>query len=115
MFNSFAARSSSSNMPGARSTFTRCIGAIIRPALVKKGDTSWPRSARRAIVSAGAGLLRLGVLFIKLLLLPGRAPERDEAVILSFSILAHFENQRIQLRRHPADSAVLFRQLGALV
>src|ERR1700691_1910103 len=115
MFSSLAARSSSSNMPCARSTLTRWIGAIIRPALVKHRDTSLPRSARRAMVSAGTGLPRLRVLFIKLLFLPGRAPERYEAVILSFFVLAHFENERIQLSRNPTDSAALLGQIGALV
>ena len=53
------------------------------------------------MVSAGAGLLPLRVLFIKLFFLSGRAQERDEVVILSFFVLAHFENERIQPRRNP--------------
>src|SRR5208282_2473482 len=68
MFNSFAARSSSSSMPDARSTFTLRIGPgiIMRPVLVKKRDTSLPWSARRAMASAGMGFRGLRVLFIML-------------------------------------------------
>src|SRR6266849_924856 len=69
MFNSLAARSSSSSMPDARSTFTLRIGPgiIMRPVLVKNRDTSLPWSARRAMASAGIGFRGLRVLFIKLL------------------------------------------------
>src|ERR1019366_1513189 len=68
MFNSLAARSSSSSMPDARSTFTLWIGLgigiIMRPVLVKNRDTSLPWSARRAMDSAGIGFRDLRALFI---------------------------------------------------
>src|SRR6202158_2578933 len=66
MFNSLAALSSSSSMPDARSTFTLCIGPIMRPVFVKNRDTSLPWSARRAMASAETGFRRLRVFFIKL-------------------------------------------------
>jgi len=80
MFNSLAARSNSSSMPDARSTFTLWIGPglIMRPVLVKNRDTSLPWSARRAMASAGIGFRGLRVLFIKFLLLPGGFPESYE-------------------------------------
>src|SRR3981189_3371064 len=100
MFTSFAARSSSSSRPGARSTFTLWIGSIIWPALVKNRETSLPRSARRAIASADNGF-GLRVLFIKLLLLFGGFPEGHEVVMFSFLVLPHLENDRVQLLSHP--------------
>src|SRR5712692_4705863 len=69
MFNSLAARSSSSSMPDARSTFTLRMGPgiIMRPVLVKNRDTSLPWSARRAMASAGIGFRGLRVLFMMIL------------------------------------------------
>src|SRR5713101_1743905 len=71
MFNSLAARSSSSSMPDARSTFTLRMGPgiIMRPELVKNRDTSLPWSARRAMASAGIGFRGLRVLFIMIMIL----------------------------------------------
>src|ERR1700688_4720259 len=69
MFSSFAALSSSSSIGDAKSTLTCWIGPIMWPAFVKKRETSFPLSARRAIVSAATVYFRLRVLFIKLLLL----------------------------------------------
>src|ERR1700674_2527215 len=66
MFNSLAALSSSSSMPDARSTFTLCIGPIMRPVFVKNRDTSLPWSARRAMASVDTGFRDLRVFFIKL-------------------------------------------------
>src|ERR1035438_5648854 len=103
MFNSLAALSSSSSMPEARSTFTLCIGPIIRPLLVKNRDTSFPSSARRAMASADIAFRRLRVFSIKLLLLFGGFPESHEVVVLSFFVLPHFENDGIQLLNHPTD------------
>lgn len=60
----FRRRSSSSNIGEVKSTFTRWIGPIMRPLLVKKRDTSSPRSARRAIASAEGAAFVLRVLFI---------------------------------------------------
>src|ERR1035437_5348191 len=103
MFNSLAARSSSSSMPDARSTFTLCIGPIMRPLLVKNRDTFFPSSARRAMASADTGFRRLRVFCIKLLLLLGGLPESHEVVVLSFFILPHFEYHGVQLLPPPAD------------
>jgi hypothetical protein len=102
-------------MPDARSTFTLCIGPIMRPVLVKNRDTSLPSSARRAMTSADTGFRLLRVFSIELLLLPAGLPESDEVVVLSFFVLSHFENDGIQLLLHPADRPVLFGQLRALV
>src|ERR1700730_1878422 len=115
MFNSLAARSNSSSMPDARSTFTLCIGPIMRPVLVKNRDTTLPWSARRAMVSADTGFRDLRVFFIKLVLLLGGLPGRYEVVVLSFFVLPHFENDGVQLLPHPADRPVLFGQIRALV
>src|ERR1017187_5909975 len=115
MFNSLAALSSSSSMPDARSTFTLCIGPIMRPVLVKNRDTSRPSSARRAMASADTGFRRLRVFSIKLLLLLCGLPESDEVVILSFFVFPHFENDGVQLLSHPADRPVLFGKIRALV
>src|ERR1700674_2323334 len=95
MFNSLAALSSSSSMPAARSTFTLCIGPIMRPALVKNRDTSFPSSARRAMASADTGFRGLRVFCIKLLLLFSGPPERHEVVVLSLFVLAHFEDDGV--------------------
>src|SRR6266849_10437110 len=71
MSNSLAARSNSSSMPDARSTFTLHIepgiGVIMRPALVKNRDTPLPWSARRAMASAGIDFRGLRVLFMMIL------------------------------------------------
>src|SRR5258706_9231332 len=117
MFNSSAARSSSSSMPDARSTFTLRIepGIIIRPALVKNRDTSLPWSARRAMASADIGFRGLRVLFIKFLLLSRGFPQSDEAVIFSFLVLPHLKNNGVQLPSHPADRPVLLGTIRALV
>src|ERR1022692_1820439 len=111
MVNSLAARSSSSSMPEARSTFTLWIGPIIWPVLVKNRDTSLPWSARRAMVSADTGFRGLRVLFIKLLLLRGSFPESHEVVIVSFLVLPHFKNDGVQLFSDPTDRAVLLRPI----
>src|ERR1700737_2925507 len=98
MFKSLAALSSSSSMPDARSTFTLCIGPIMRPLLVKNRETSLPSSARRAMASPDNGFRRLRVFCIKLPLLLGGLPESGEVVVLSFVVLPHFENDGVQLR-----------------
>src|SRR5271157_2184772 len=119
MFNSLAARSNSSSMPDARSTFTLWIGpgigVIMRPVLVKKRDTSLPWSARRAMASAGIGFRGLRVLFIKFLLLLGGFPESHEVVIVSFLVLPDLKNNGVQLLSHPADRPVLLGPIRALV
>src|SRR5262249_3757457 len=79
MFNSRAALSNSSSIGDAKSTFTRWIGPIICPAFVKKRETSFPWSARRAIDSADIRLFCLRVLFIQLLLLRSCLPQCHEA------------------------------------
>src|ERR1700677_4878062 len=115
MFSSLAALSSSSSIPDARSTFTLCIGPIIRPLLVKKRDTFLPLSARRAMVSADTGFRRLRVFFIKLLLLLGGLPESHKVVVFSLFVLSHFKNDGIQLFLHPTDCPILLGQMRALV
>src|SRR5580704_17145261 len=115
MFNSLAALSSSSSMPAARSTFTLCIGPIMRPVLVQNRDTSFPWSARRAMPSADTGFRGLRVFSIKLLLLFGGLPKSDEVVVLTFFVLPHFENDGVQLLSHPTNRSVLFGQIRALV
>src|SRR5271157_4228249 len=104
MFNSLAARSSSSSMPDARSRFTLRIGPgiIMRPVLVKKRDTSLPWSARRAMASAGVGFRGLRVLFIRFLLLLGGFPESHEVAVFSFLVLPDLKNNGVQLLSHPA-------------
>src|SRR5450631_851407 len=115
MFSSLAALSSSCSIPDAKSTFTLCIGPIIRPSLVKNRDTSLPSSARRAMVSADTGFRRLRVFSIKFLLLLGGLPESHEVVVLSLFVLAHFENDAIQLLPHPANCPALLGKIRALV
>src|SRR6476620_7416354 len=101
MFSSFAALSNSSSIGDAKSTFTRWIGPIMCPALVKKRETSFPLSARRAMLSAEKGLFCLRVLFIKLLLLLRRFPECHEVVILS--VIPYLKNECVQFFSHPAN------------
>src|ERR1700730_3962834 len=115
MFNSLAALSSSSSMPAARSTFTLCIGPIMRPVLVKNRDTSFPWSARRAMASADTRFRGLRVFSIKLLLPFGGLPKSDEVIVLSFFVLPHFENDGVQMLSCPADRSVLFGQIRARV
>src|SRR5215469_13820738 len=115
MFSSFAALSSSSSIGDAKSTFTRWIGPIMRPALVKKGETSFPLSASRAMFSADTGFFCLRVLFIKFLLLLSRFPQRDEVIVLSVAVFPHFKNERLQPFSHPANSPVLLWHIRALV
>src|SRR5712691_10087429 len=62
---SLAAHSSSSSMAAVKSTFTRWIGFLISPELVKKRETSLPLSAIRAMVSAETGFFLRRVFFIK--------------------------------------------------
>src|ERR1700737_2806146 len=115
MFNSLAALSSSSSIPAAKSTFTLCIGPIMRPVLVKNREKSPPWSARRAMASADTGFRGLRVFSIKLLLLLGCLPESHKVVVLSFFVLPHFENDGVQLLPHPADRPVLFAKIRALI
>src|SRR5207302_9905178 len=74
IFNSFAASSSSFSIGDVKSTFTRRIGSILRPELVKNRETSSLRSASRAMASAETAFRCLRVFFIKQFrgsLLPG--------------------------------------------
>src|ERR1700687_2829193 len=115
MFSSLAALSSSSSIGGAKSTLTRWIGPIIWPEFVKKRETSFPLSARRAMVSAATGFFRLRVLFIKRLLLFRCFPQSHEVVILSFLVFPHFKDERVQFCSYLADGSVLHRQVRALI
>jgi hypothetical protein len=55
------------------------------------------------------------VLFIKLPLLLCGFPERHKVVILSLLVLTHLEDQRVQTFSNPADGAILFGEVRALV
>jgi hypothetical protein len=55
------------------------------------------------------------VFSIKLSLLLGGLPEGHKVVVLSLFVLTHFENDGVQLLPRPADCAVLFGQIRALV
>ena len=57
ILSSLAALSSSSSIDAVKSTFTRWMGFIILPELLKNRETSLPLSAIRAMVSAETGLL----------------------------------------------------------
>jgi len=61
---SFAALSSSSSMEAVKSIFTRWMGFLIWPELVKKLETSLPRSAFRAMDSADMFFFLRVVVFI---------------------------------------------------
>jgi hypothetical protein len=74
MLSSFAARSSSSSIGAVKSTFTRWIGFIMRPELVKKREIFLPLSAMRAMDSADAGFFLRGVFFIEYLFFPRGFP-----------------------------------------
>jgi len=52
-------------MEAVKSTFTRWIGFLMAPELVKKRETSLPLSAMRAMLSAETGVFLRGVFFIK--------------------------------------------------
>src|SRR6266478_4913208 len=102
-------------MSCAKSTLTRCTGGIIRPVLVKYRETSCPRSARFAIDSAETRFLRLEVFFIKLSLLLGCLPQRDQVVVFAVGVLSDFENDRVESTAHPPDGPVLFRHIQTRV
>jgi len=71
---SLAALSSSSSMEALKSTFTRWMGFLISPELVKKRETSLPLSAIRAMASAETGFFLSGVFFIEFPLRGGCFP-----------------------------------------
>src|ERR1700737_1775250 len=100
MFSSFAAWSSSSSIGDAKSTLTRWIGPVMWPEFVKKRETSFLLSARRAMVSAATGCFRLRVLFRKLVLLFRSFPQSHEVVILSFLVLPRLKDERVQFCSH---------------
>src|SRR5215475_13024082 len=105
IFNSFAALSSSSSIGEEKSTFTRCIGPIMRPLFVKKVDTLFPSSANRAIASAETGFF-LAILFIQFLFFLGCLPKRYKVVILALAVFSDFEDDGIQTVAHPADDQI---------
>src|SRR5919109_1173241 len=113
MFNSFAAASSSLSIMAVRSRLTRWIGGIIFPELVKKREMSFPRSARREMDSAEMGFCFLRVLFIEFPFLARGFPQRDQVIVFAFGIAPNLKNQGVHLVAHPANRAILFRQIGA--
>lgn len=115
MLSSFAARSSSSSMGAVKSTFTRWIGFIMRPELVKKRETFLPLSAMRAMDSADAGFFLRGVFFIEYLFFPRCFPKGHQMVELSFVVFSNLKDHRIKPITYPADGAMLNRQIGTLV
>ncbi len=74
ILSSLAALSSSSSIAAVKSTFTRWMGFIIRPELVKNRETSLPLFAIRAMVSAEAGFFVRNVFFIEFPFCRGRFP-----------------------------------------
>ncbi len=115
MFNSFAALSNSSSMAKEKSTFTRWIGSIIRPEFVKKREMSLPRSAKRAMDSAGAGLGFLRVFVIKIPLFESRFPESDQMVVFACFVLPDFKNRGIQAQADPTDRPILTGEIGKMI
>src|SRR5208283_2541347 len=91
------------------------MGAIMRPRLVKKRETSLPCSARRAIASADTGFFDLRMLLIKLSLLPGCFPESYEVVEFSSLVLPHLKNDSVEPLPDPAEGAVLLRHVRPLI
>ncbi|PYU65651.1 MAG: hypothetical protein DMG56_02850 [Acidobacteria bacterium] len=87
------------------------MGGIIFPELVKKRETSFPRSARRAMASTETGLGFLRVLFIEFPFLMRGFPKPDQVVVFACGIAAHFENQGVHSATHSADRAILFRNI----
>src|SRR5713226_6900326 len=71
---SLAALLSSSSMEAVKSTFTRWMGFLISPELVKKRETSLPLSAICAMLSAETGLFLRSVFFIEFPLRAGCFP-----------------------------------------
>jgi hypothetical protein len=71
---SLAALSSSFSMEAVKSTFTRWMGFLISPELVKKRETSLPWSAIRAMLSAETGFFLRRVFFTEFLLRGGCFP-----------------------------------------
>src|SRR5256886_12575796 len=57
---------------------SRWTGSILRPALVKNCEMSFPRSAKRAMASAETGFGFLRLLFIEFPFFIGRLPERKD-------------------------------------
>src|SRR5882762_9585434 len=87
------------------------MGGIIFPEFVKKRETSFPRSARRAMASAETVLGFLRVLFIEFPFLMRGFPKRDQVVVFACGIVAHLENQGVHSATHLADHAILFRNI----
>src|SRR5258708_14251949 len=87
------------------------MGGIIFQEFVKKRETSFLRSARRAMASAETVLGFLRVLFIEFPFLMRGFPKRDQVVVFACGIVAHLENQGVHSATHPADHAILFRNI----
>jgi len=89
---SLAALSSSSSIEAVKSIFTRWMGFLIWPELVKKFETSTPRSAIRAMDSADVAFFLRVVFFIEFSFFPGRLPQCHQMIELSFCIFANLKN-----------------------
>src|SRR5260370_18721260 len=114
-FSSFAALSSSSSMEAVKSIFTRWMGFLIRPELVKKLETSLPQSAIRAMDSADVAFFLRIVVFIEFSFFPGRLPQGHQMVELPFCVFVNLKNHRIQTITYPTDRAMLNGEIGTLV
>jgi hypothetical protein len=115
MLSSLAAFSNSSSMAAVKSTLTRWMGFIIFPELVKKRETSLPRSAMRAMASAERVFFLGCVFFIEFPFRRSGFPKSHEMIELPFRVLADFKNERVQVIAYPADGAMLHREVGALI
>ena len=112
---SFAALSSSSSMEAVKSIFTRWMGFLICPELVKKLETSLPRSAMRAMDSADVAFFLRVVVFIEFSFFLGCLPQGHQMVEFSLCVFANLKNHRIQTITYPADCAMLNEEIGTLV
>src|SRR5271166_5841500 len=91
------------------------MGGIMRPAPVKKRETSRPPSASWAICSAATLFVRLCVLFIKSPFFAGSFPQRYKVVELALFVIAHLKDQGVKRRPHPSNCPELLRKVNALI
>jgi hypothetical protein len=115
MLRSLAALSSSSSMEAVKSTFTRWMGFLISPELVKNRETSLPLSAIRAMDSAETSFFLSAVFFIAFPLRGGCFPQGHQMVELSFCVFPDLKNHRVQTASHPTDGTMLSGEVRTLV
>src|SRR5258707_8557145 len=115
MLSSLAAFSSSSSMAAVKSTFTRWMGFLIFPELEKKRETSLPRSAMRAMVSAESGFFLECVFFIEFPVCGSGLPESHEMIELPLASSRISKMTEYRRFAYPTDSAMLNREIGPLI